>query len=147
MAWTGYNTKDSLKAIIQPTSEWTTTSKPHTLTEIETINDQIYSEILMKIDHEGINTDALTENDLKVLSLINSYGSASLIKTVNYGAVPQKTPEKSQPATRWETRYEKALASFINSKKKKINASSSFGSYTGSNSIEKDPFFTSEDVW
>lgn len=147
MAWTGYNTADELKVFLQPTATWGTSSVPFTLAEIETINKQVYNEINMILAYEGIDTSLLSDSELEVLSLINSYGTASILEKIKYSKVPQRTQEKSQPATDWQLRYKESLEMFLKSKKKKISNSSSFGSYTGSNNTERDPFFTSEDTW
>lgn len=147
MAWTGYNTADELKVFLQPTSTWGTSSVPFTLAEIETINKQIYNEINMILAYEGITVSNLTDDELTVLSLANSYGTASILEKIKYSKVPQRTQEKTQPATDWQDRYKNTMDNFLRTKRKKVSNISSFGSYTGSENIEVDPFFKSEDIW
>jgi len=147
MAWTGYNTEESLKVILQPTGEWNSNSKPFTIKGVELINDQIYNEINMILERDGINISTLTATELSVLSLINSYGSASILEKVRYSKVPQRTQEKAQPATDWQLRYKESLNNFLDAKKKKNSQIESFGTYSGTNDIELTPLFTIGDSW
>lgn len=146
MAWDGFNSADSLEAIVKPINSWTISSKPHTLSQIETINNGIHQQILMFLRGQGINTDNLTTDDKTALALINDLWSACLIG-------PAKKPtDKDGKGETWDRRYKDMLENFVKYKSKVSAAAeedkkySSFGlAYT--TIADEDPIFSKDDVW
>lgn len=147
MAWTGYNTQDSLESFVQPNLPWSTNSTPFTLAQVEAKNKQIYSEINLTLDVEGIEIADLTASELEILALINDYGTAALLEEIRYNKSPQKNSynqkSSSDISNTWQIKYENALAKFI--KKKQNNSFASFG--VNSDLALTSPLFTRDMTW
>jgi len=146
MAWLGFNTQDSLKAIVQPVTEWSVSSKPHTLSQIETINTSIYYQIIMFLKGQGINTDNLTAEDIKGLSLINDLWAGCII------APAKAATNKDEKGETWDKRYKDMLNNFVKYKSKVSEDAAQdmkyddFGlAYTDIEDV--DPIFGTDDVW
>lgn len=113
MAWTGYNTSDGLAAIVQPASFWSTTSKPHTLAQIEEINKGIYLQINAFLRGKGIDITKLTEDDRDTLGLINSLWAAAIISPARFESVNK---DGSKAGDNWDRRYKDMLENFASAK-------------------------------
>lgn len=145
MAWLGFNTQTSLEAIVQPKTAWGVATKPHTLSQIETINTSIYYQIIMFLKGQGVDTDNLIATDTAGLSLINDLWAGCII-------APAKAAAKDEKGETWDKRYKDMLNNFVQYKSK-VSAEAaqdmkydSFGlAYTDIEDV--DPIFGTDDVW
>lgn len=149
MSWTGYNTQDSLEDIVRPSATWTESTVPK-LSRVEEINKQIYNEINLTLESEGISTDDLADAEQELLAGINDYGSAAIIEKIIRVKIPQKTIDNDKAPSGWSNTYEKKLQNFIKLKKKKtgINLTSSNADFTTKGTgISTTPIFKITTEW
>lgn len=149
MTWIGYNTQASLEDTIRPSKTWTESTTPK-LSRVEEINKQIYNEINLNLESEGISIDSLTDADLEILAGINDYGSSAIIEKIIREKIPQKVSDNEKIPSSWGATYEKKLQNFIKLKKKKsgINLTSSNADFTTKGTgISTTPIFKIATEW
>jgi hypothetical protein len=85
MAWLGYNTQVSLEEVTKPTGgEYTATSRPITLSEVERYNTQQYYYINNVLRNKGVTVPVTDPEDVQELALINDWLTAEVVENIKY---------------------------------------------------------------
>lgn len=155
MAWVGYNTDSAgIKTLLQQESDWTAVSKPVSISDVEELNNQIYSEIRVSLKEEDISLTITDEDELKLLVLINNLGTAALIEKIKYDKIPQGSENNTtvpMPDDSFQKRYENKLKNFIAMKKaeklREETSYSAFGVHSTVKCRRNKPFFKKGMEW
>lgn len=157
MAWVGYNTQKELEILIQISDgmggcgggAFSATTKPLTLENVEAINLSTYNLINASLRVKSITVPVTDADDIKTLSLINSYLSAEIIENIRYKVLEGAG---SGDGTRYGTMGRDLLKSFVNGKSfLSVNTTQSgYASKLGladTDIADEDPAFTIDYEW
>ena len=157
MAWVGYNTQKDLEILIQISDgmggcgggAFSATTKPLTLENVEAINLSTYNLINASLRVKSITVPVTDADDIKTLSLINSYLSAEIIENIRYKVLEGAG---SGDGTRYGTMGRDLLKSFVNGKSflSANTVQSGYASKLGlvdTDIADEDPAFTIDYEW